>query len=123
IKSGTLVERVYGAEMISERHRHRWEVNNVYRDRLEERGLVLAGTSPDGFLVEIVELPEHPWFVGVQFHPEFQSRPLKPHPLFVGFIGAALNARDERCASGASSSAPKKYKPGAICEASSERCG
>ena len=79
----------YGAEDISERHRHRYEFNNQYRQTLEENGLVLSGLSPDGRLVEIVELPNHPWFVGVQFHPEFKSRPNRAHPLFRDFIAAA----------------------------------
>lgn len=95
IKTGTLAERTYKTTRISERHRHRWEVSNKYRERLEREGLVLSGLSPDGRLVEIIELPEHPWFVGVQFHPEFQSRPLRPHPLFAGFIHAALSAREK----------------------------
>jgi len=84
------VAAIYGAEEISERHRHRYEVNCAYRDRLEQGGLVFSGMSPDGLLPEIVERPEHPWFVGVQFHPELKSRPFDPHPLFKGFIGAAL---------------------------------
>ena len=79
---------VYGEELIYERHRHRYEFNNVYREQLAEKGLKFAGLSPDGKLVEIVELPrtEHPFFVGVQFHPEFKSRPNRPHPLFTEFI-------------------------------------
>ena len=84
------VSAIYGATEISERHRHRYEVNGAYRDRLEQGGLVFAGMSPDGLLPEIVERPDHPWFVGVQFHPELKSRPFDPHPLFKGFIGAAL---------------------------------
>jgi CTP synthase len=79
----------YGAEIIHERHRHRYEFNNDYRQELTSRGLFLAGLSPDGRLVEIVELHDHPWFVGVQFHPELRSRPNKAHPLFRAFIGAA----------------------------------
>jgi len=79
-----------GATTISERHRHRYEVNGAYRDRLEQGGLVFSGMSPDGLLPEIVERPDHPWFVGVQFHPELKSRPFDPHPLFAGFIAAAL---------------------------------
>lgn len=90
LASGTRVRRIYGTEQIVERHRHRYEVNNAYRDRFEKAGLRMAGTSPDGTLVEIVEVVDHPFFVGVQFHPEFQSRPLAPHPLFVGFIRAAI---------------------------------
>jgi CTP synthase len=84
------VAAIYGATDISERHRHRYEVNSSYREALEAGGLVFSGMSPDGLLPEIVERPEHPWFVGVQFHPELKSRPFEPHPLFKGFIGAAL---------------------------------
>ena len=79
-----------GAELISERHRHRYEVNSAYIEPLEKQGLIFAGMSPDGLLPEIVERPDHPWFVGVQFHPELKSRPFDPHPLFAGFIAAAL---------------------------------
>ncbi|MPM81032.1 CTP synthase [bioreactor metagenome] len=79
----------YGTDTIHERHRHRYEFNNDYRQALTEKGLFLAGLSPDERLVEMVELPEHPWFVGVQFHPELKSRPNKAHPLFRAFIGAA----------------------------------
>jgi CTP synthase len=84
------VATVYGATDISERHRHRYEVNIHYRDALEKGGLLFSGMSPDGQLPEIVERPDHPWFIGVQFHPELKSRPFEPHPLFAGFIGAAL---------------------------------
>ena len=80
----------YGDIIIYERHRHRYEFNNEYREVLTESGLVISGTSPDGRLVETVELHEQPFFVGVQFHPEFKSRPNQPHPLFKEFIGAAL---------------------------------
>ena len=90
IKRGTKMEKCYGAEMIYERHRHRYEFNNKYRKKLVEDGLVISGTSPDDSLVETVELCGHPFFVGVQFHPEFKSRPNQPHPLFKGFIAAAL---------------------------------
>ncbi|MBR6477048.1 MAG: CTP synthase [Lachnospiraceae bacterium] len=90
IMPGTTMERCYGAARISERHRHRYEFNNDYREILQEKGLTLSGMSPDGLLVETVELTERPFHVGVQFHPEFKSRPNKPHPLFNGFIGAAL---------------------------------
>ena len=90
---GSLVARIYGASTISERHRHRFEVNNRYRERLEAAGLVLSGRSPDGNLVEMIELPQdrHPFFVGCQFHPEFKSRPTAPHPLFAAYVAAALN--------------------------------
>ena len=85
------VSTIYGgATLISERHRHRYEVNSTYRDPLEKGGLVFSGMSPDGLLPEIVERPDHPWFVGVQFHPELKSKPFDPHPLFAGFIAAAL---------------------------------
>ena len=85
----TFAYRAYGADQIQERHRHRYEFNNDYRAPLTQAGLVLAGLSPDGQLVEIVELPDHPWFVGVQFHPELKSRPNRAHPLFREFISAA----------------------------------
>src|SRR6185312_4411826 len=81
---------------ISERHRHRYEVNNDYRDRLEAAGLRFSGTSPDGSLVEVVELPSHPWFVGIQSHPEFLSKPTRAHPLFRDFIGASLRHRQAK---------------------------
>ena len=85
------VSTIYGgATQISERHRHRYEVNSAYREPLENGGLVFSGMSPDGLLPEIVERPDHPWFVGVQFHPELKSKPFDPHPLFAGFIAAAL---------------------------------
>ena len=82
--------RPTASELIYERHRHRFEVNNRYREALEEAGMLLAGQSPDGRLVEIVELRDHPWFVASQFHPEFKSRPEQPHPLFAGFVAAAI---------------------------------
>ncbi|MFP5501396.1 MAG: CTP synthase [Candidatus Sericytochromatia bacterium] len=85
----TLAHKLYAADTIQERHRHRYEVNNAYRERLEEAGLVISGTSPDGRLVEMVEVPTHPYFIACQFHPEFQSRPTRPHPLFSGLIEAA----------------------------------
>ncbi len=93
LKTGSLVANLYDKLEISERHRHRYEFNNDYRDMLEEAGLMFSGTSPDNQLVEIIELPEsvHPFFVGTQFHPEFKSRPLNPHPLFLGLIKAGLN--------------------------------
>jgi CTP synthase len=89
LAENTKVREAYGKPQISERHRPRYEFNNAYRDILQEKGLVLAGTTPGGELVEIVEVPDHPWFVGVQFHPEFKSQPFNPHPLFAGFVGAA----------------------------------
>ncbi|TQF77126.1 CTP synthase [Elioraea sp. Yellowstone] len=90
LQPGSLVRSIYDAARISERHRHRYEVNIRYKPLLEEKGLLFSGMSPDGLLPEIVELPGHPWFVGVQFHPELKSRPLKPHPLFASFIEAAV---------------------------------
>ena len=87
----TTMARCYGAETISERHRHRYEFNNDYRQTLSDCGLTLSGLSPDGRLVETVELPDRDFFVGVQYHPEFKSRPNKPHPLFLGFVKASLD--------------------------------
>jgi CTP synthase len=85
------VAEIYAASRISERHRHRYEVNIAYRDSLEEAGLRFSGMSPDGLLPEIVELPDHPWFIGVQFHPELKSKPFEPHPLFTSFVKAAVD--------------------------------
>jgi len=96
LEADSRAARLYGRTEISERHRHRFEVNPDYIARLEQGGLKLAGRSPDGLLVEVVELPEHPWFLGCQFHPEFTSRPVAPHPLFAGFIRAALRHRLKR---------------------------
>lgn len=90
IRPGTMMQRCYGTSVISERHRHRYEVNNDYREQLQSSGLILSGTSPDDRLVETVELMDTPFYVGVQYHPEFKSRPNHPHPLFKGFIGAAV---------------------------------
>ncbi len=91
LKRGSRVADIYGKTDISERHRHRYEVNTTYIERLESKGLVFSGMSPDGRLPEIVEIPDHPWFVGVQFHPELKSKPFDPHPLFVSFVKAALD--------------------------------
>jgi CTP synthase len=90
LSRGSRVAKIYGSTEISERHRHRYEVNTAYKDRLEQRGLRFSGLSPDGILPEIVEYEDHPWFVGVQFHPELKSRPFDPHPLFASFIEAAV---------------------------------
>ena len=90
IKPDTTMEQCYGSTNISERHRHRYEFNNEYREAFEKAGLTLSGTSPDGRLVETVELTDRPFHVGVQYHPEFKSRPNKAHPLFKGFVGAAF---------------------------------
>jgi CTP synthase len=99
---GSRAADIYGVPEVSERHRHRYEVSNAYRDTFIQHGLRLSGLSPDGQLVEIVELPDHPWFIGCQFHPELQSRPTRPHPLFAGFVAAALAARRRRHAEPAS---------------------
>jgi CTP synthase len=93
---GTKTAEVYGVAEISERHRHRYEVSNRFRDLFVEHGLRLSGLSPDGQLVEIVEYPQHPWFIGCQFHPELKSRPTRAHPLFAGFIAAAVKAKRQR---------------------------
>lgn len=90
IKKDSLAHTAYGISSISERHRHRYEFNNAFKEKLEEKGLVISGTSPDGELVEMVEVKDHPWFLGCQFHPEFKSRPMNPHPLFREFIRASL---------------------------------
>ncbi|MEJ7758962.1 MAG: CTP synthase [Gemmatimonadaceae bacterium] len=94
--TGTRAAKIYGSPQVSERHRHRYEVSNAYRDTFVEHGLTLSGLSPDGSLVEIVELQTHPWFIGCQFHPELQSRPTRPHPLFASFIAAALDGKGSR---------------------------
>ena len=91
LNPGSRIAQIYGATRIHERHRHRYEVNMAYRERLEAAGLVFSGTSPDGILPETVEIPGHPWFVGVQFHPELKSRPFEPHPLFASFVAAAVH--------------------------------
>ncbi len=96
LKKGSLVRKGYGKDTISERHRHRYEFNNDYREQFEKAGMVLSGLSPNGLLVEIVELSDHPWFVAVQFHPEFKSRPIDPHPLFRDFIGASLKCNGRK---------------------------
>ena len=93
LREGSRISTLYGAEAVSERHRHRWEVNNTYRERLEDAGLLIAGTSPDKHLVEFVEDATHPYFVATQGHPELKSRPIRPHPLFAGLIGAAFIRR------------------------------
>ena len=87
---GSRVSAIYGASEIAERHRHRYEVNTGYQARLEDKGMRFSGMSPDGLLPEIIEYPAHPWFIGVQYHPELKSRPFEPHPLFASFVGAAV---------------------------------
>ena len=100
VAADSLAQSVYGETEISERHRHRYEVNNAYRQRLVEAGLCVCGTSPEGDLVEMIEMPDHPFFIASQFHPEFKSRPNRPHPLFAGFIEACLTHGGETAASG-----------------------
>ncbi len=96
IENNSMASKAYQKEEISERHRHRYEFNNDFLDRLKEAGMVISGTSPNGELVEIVEIGDHPWFLGCQFHPEFKSRPMEPHPLFRDFIGASLKNSQDR---------------------------
>jgi CTP synthase len=108
IVPGTLASEIYGEELVYERHRHRYEVNNGYRDALSQSGMVFSGTSPDGRLVEIAELKDHPFFIGSQFHPEFKSRPLRPHPLFRGFVRAC---RSLRKTGEAGTEAPREASP------------
>lgn len=105
LQPGSLVEKVYGKSEISERHRHRYEVNINYKDQIEDAGMKFSGLSPDGVLPEIVELENHPWFVGVQFHPELKSRPFEPHPLFVSLIEAAVKNSEQKNDSGSSEAA------------------
>ena len=96
IKENTIAYDAYKELEVSERHRHRYEVNNEYRDTLEQAGTVISGTSPDNFLVEMIELENHPWFLGCQFHPEFKSRPNAPHPIFKSFIKAAKDKKQNK---------------------------
>jgi len=96
LAEGTRTRETYGEPVVHERHRHRYEVNNHFRPALEEAGLVVSGTYQEGRLVEIIELPDHPWFVASQFHPEFKSRPTRPAPLFREFVGAAAERRRSR---------------------------
>ena len=95
VVAGTRAYEAYGEPVVYERHRHRYEVNNTLRPRLVSKGLIIAGTSPDERLVEIIELPEHPWFCASQYHPEFKSRPNRPQPLFRDFVGAAVARHDD----------------------------
>ena len=111
---GSLAARCYGKTEISERHRHRYEFNNVYRQQFTAHGMRFSGTSPDGSLVEVIELPEHPWFLAVQYHPEFKSKPTTPQPLFAGFIGAAVQRNRGRGASPAKKSLAKDGQPAAV---------
>jgi CTP synthase (EC 6.3.4.2) len=108
LKEGTKVREIYKREVIYERHRHRYEFNNAYREVFERNGFVISGLSPDGRLVEIIELKDHPWFIGCQFHPEFKSKPFDPHPLFVSFIKACIDAKLQRTTD---TTAPTSLKP------------
>jgi CTP synthase len=112
LKEGTLARRIYGVGEISERHRHRYEVNQKYLEALQQNGLVVSGMSPDGKFVEMVELADHPWFLGCQFHPEYKSKPTDPHPLFVSYIGAALAERRRREAAGSGEARPQAILEG-----------
>ena len=103
LAEGSLARQVYGLPLIHERHRHRFEFNCLYEPALKEHGMRISGRSPDGKFVEIAELPTHPWFIAVQFHPEFQSRPLKPHPLFASFVEAALRQKNGQVAAASTS--------------------
>ena len=94
LKQGSLVRKIYDLDQIKERHRHRFEFNNSFRELFEQNGLSLSGVCKERDLVEIIELPTHPWFIGVQYHPEFLSKPLKPHPLFQSFVEAALDHKN-----------------------------
>ncbi|MGB4870295.1 MAG: hypothetical protein WBP47_09600, partial [Candidatus Promineifilaceae bacterium] len=94
--AGTIAAEAYGQQQVDERHRHRWEFNNTYREMLQQEGLVFSGLSPDGRLVEIAELRDHPFMLGSQFHPEFKSRPNRPHPLFRRFVETAVARQEAR---------------------------
>ena len=96
IIDNTKAYKIYNSLNIKERHRHRYEVNSKYESKLSSKGLLFSGKSPDGALPEIIELKNHPWFIGVQFHPELKSRPFKPHPIFISFISAAKNMKKKK---------------------------
>ena len=96
LAEGTQARRIYGQQKINERHRHRYEFNNAYREVLQNSGLVISGIYPEADLVEVVEITDHPWFLGCQYHPEFRSRPMQPHPLFESFVGACLKRGGEK---------------------------
>lgn len=109
IAEGTLAEKIYGSTEVMERHRHRYEFNMKYRDRMNEKGFVISGTSPDGTLAELIELRDHSYFVGCQYHPEFQSKPNKPHPLFKGFIHACLEFQNHATRASADQGSPRRF--------------
>jgi CTP synthase len=110
VAPGTRTAETYGDGVVQERHRHRYEVNNAYRPALVDAGLVVSGTYLEGRLVEVIELPDHPWFVASQFHPEFKSRPTRPAPLFRDFVGAALARSRDRAYTVSSTSVPIETK-------------
>ncbi len=112
LQEGTLARRIYGVDEISERHRHRYEVNQKYLETLRQHGLVVSGMSPDGKFVEMVELADHPWFLGCQFHPEYKSKPTEPHPLFVSYIAAALAENRRRAEAGSGEVRPRQILEG-----------
>jgi CTP synthase len=109
IAKGTLAEKIYGSTEVMERHRHRYEFNMKYRDRMNEKGFVISGTSPDGTLAELIELRDHPYFVGCQYHPEFQSKPNQPHPLFKGFIQACLEFQNHATRASADQESTRRF--------------
>ena len=117
IEPGTMAARAYGADVVEERHRHRWEVNPAYHEALVAGGMVISGSSQKGRLAEIVELPDHPFFIAGQFHPELRSRPTRPHPLFRDFVGR----RDARIAPPASPRAPRPSRAEAVSEPAAAR--
>ena len=96
LKEGSFAEKSYGVKRVFERHRHRYEFNPAYKDLLEQKGMAITGISPDNKFIEIVEIKDHPWFLGCQFHPEFKSKPLNPHPLFREFIKASYKKKMEK---------------------------
>ena len=96
LKKNSLISKIYSANKIKERHRHRYEVNLKYKNQFEKKGLIFSALSPDGSLPEIIELKNHPWFIGVQFHPEFKSRPFTPHPLFSSFVKAVEKSKGRK---------------------------
>ena len=111
LEPGSFAHKAYGQAEISERHRHRYEFNCEYEERLTRAGLRITGRTPDGVYVEIVEVPDHPWFVGCQFHPEFKSKPLAPHPLFAAFVRASVEDRHRLAQSGAEGLAMSGTRP------------
>jgi CTP synthase len=114
LKAGSRAAEIYGAQEISERHRHRYEVNNDYREMLEEKGLRISGLSPDGNLVEMIEVPSHPWFVATQAHPELKSRPDQPHPLFASFVAAAVKRRGPAAQAESADARPARVEAAAL---------